>query len=311
MIIRPVQESKELRILRYLNNRMNLSELDKNYYLYLEKGHEGEQCFAVWIKECLSDDFLILNSLLLEINRSVFQIDNLIITRENLFLNEVKNFEGDYYIENGIWYNKISGKERKNPIDQLKRSESLLRQLLQEIGYRITVEPNVIFVNSAFTLYKTPLNQPIIHPTQIKRFIKKINLKNSKLNHKHTKLAESLLTRHLSESAFNSLPKFSYEQLKKGIYCAKCNSYNVDYKNNKLKCNDCGTLENGDLAVLRSVVELNTLFPNFLITTNAIHDWCMIVDSKKTIRRVLAKNYQQTGIGKGSFYVIPQVGDNK
>ena len=40
---------------------------------------------------------------------------------------EVKNFEGDYYIEKDQWYSASSKIEIVNPLSQLERSRSLLQ----------------------------------------------------------------------------------------------------------------------------------------------------------------------------------------
>ncbi|WP_331280798.1 nuclease-related domain-containing protein [Bacillus sp. UNC41MFS5] len=80
---------------------------------------------------------------------------------------EIKNFEGDYLYELGNFYPKLSKDEIRNPLHQLKRSKSLLRPLLKDLGTHLPIKGNVTFVNPNFTLYQAPLNEPIIHPTQL------------------------------------------------------------------------------------------------------------------------------------------------
>ena len=60
-------------------------------------------------------------------------------------------------------------------------------------------------------------------------------------------------------------------------------------------CEDCGCHEVIDHAVLRVVEEIKLLFPNIKITTNVVHEWCKVVESKKTIRRILKQNYSVEG----------------
>jgi hypothetical protein len=103
MIIKPRDESKELKLLRSLNGRMNLSVKEANYYWNLEKGFRGEKKFDEW-SEKLSYDWLVVNDLLLECNNTVFQIDTLLISQETIYLFEVKNFEGDFFIDTDRWY---------------------------------------------------------------------------------------------------------------------------------------------------------------------------------------------------------------
>jgi hypothetical protein len=56
-------------------------------------------------------------------------------------------------------------------------------------------------------------------------------------------------------------------------------------------------------AVLRSVEEFKTLFPEMKITSNGIYEWCSIISSTKVIQRILSRNYEKKGRGKASFYV--------
>ncbi len=55
---------------------------------------------------------------------------------------------------------------------------------------------------------------------------------------------------------------------------------------------DCGHQELVTDAVLRNVCEIKLLFPSMKITTNLIFDWCMVIESKRTIKRILVKNYK-------------------
>ncbi|HAF0292697.1 TPA: NERD domain-containing protein, partial [Salmonella enterica subsp. enterica serovar Typhimurium var. 5-] len=82
----------------------------------------------------LEPEHLILNDLLLEVNGSLFQVDSLVIFQDMIYLIDVKNHEGDYYYDSSgkLW--TIFGKEVKDPLLQLKRSESLMRQLLHTLG---------------------------------------------------------------------------------------------------------------------------------------------------------------------------------
>jgi hypothetical protein len=163
---------------------LNLSTKEKQYYINLEKGYEGEKKFEKLLENQLRD-FLILSDLLLEKNNTVFQIDSTLIFQKKIHLFEVKNYEGDFYIEKDIWYSR-SGTEINNPLEQLKRSESLFRRLLQDLRLTLPVEAHLIFINPEFTLYQAPMNLPIILPTQLNHFIKKINMTSSKLNGSHT-----------------------------------------------------------------------------------------------------------------------------
>ena len=127
----------ELQVLESLNVRMELSEKEKQHYSNLQRGYEGEVMFDQ-MTEKLDCDCLILNDLLLESNNSLFQIDSLLILPHTIYIFDVKNFEGDFYFESDRLYMK-SKAEVNNPLTQLKRTESLFRQLLQSLRLIIPV----------------------------------------------------------------------------------------------------------------------------------------------------------------------------
>jgi hypothetical protein len=71
-------ESEELRVLKALNKRMDLAEKEKQYYLNLQKGFEGEVMFDGYLQRIVIQSY-ILNDLLFEQNHSHFQMDSLMI----------------------------------------------------------------------------------------------------------------------------------------------------------------------------------------------------------------------------------------
>lgn len=300
MPLKPRMESDELKIWRILNTRMDLTEKEKKYYLNKEKGYEGEVQFDL-LTEKLTGQQLILNDLLLEVNNTKFQIDSTIFAQETINLFEVKNYEGDYLYNNEKFYT-ISEKEIQNPLDQLKRCESLLRQLLQNLGMKIPIQGWLIFINPEFTLYQAPIDQRIIFPSQLNRFMKNFNSKPSKLNRKQIELAEHLVSLHQIESPYTRLPPYDFDQLRKGNSCRSCTSLLTSVRGTKLICDVCGEEEKVESAVIRSVAEIKLLFPDKKITTNGIYEWCKVIPSTPIIRRILQKNMKSTGIGQWSYY---------
>lgn len=300
MIKRALTKSTDLIILDYLNTRMNLSKDDKQIFENLNRGYEGEVIFNS-MTEKLKCDCLILNGLLLEINQTKFQIDSLIIMQHLIYLNEVKNFEGDYFYENNKFFS-INGKERKDPLLQLDRCSSLLRQLLQNLGFPIPFESWVVHINPEFSLYQAPRDQQIILPTQVKRHLNKMNTTPSKLTSKHERLADKLVSLHIDKSPYSILPAYSYEQLKKGIVCEVCHSFMIFLRGKYCVCGECGHEEEVESAVLRNVAELRLLFPDRKITTSIIHEWCQVVECKRRINRILERNFNMLGNRRWVYY---------
>lgn len=301
MFLKSRSESLELKLLRSLHTRTNLPEKSKRYYFNLEKGYEGELIFDEWLRK-LPTSYLIINDLLLEHKNSYFQIDSLVISQKKINLFEVKNFHGDYYIDSGRWYIVENREEVNNPLLQMTRCETMLRTLLQNIAPDFTIEPYLVFVNPEFTLYEAPLNPPIIFPNQINRFMKSLN--TPKRTEGNLKLSEFLVSSHLSKSPFTHVPKYDYDQLKKGITCRSCFSSKTSIDETICTCGKCGYKEDIEDSILRSVDEFQLLFPDKRITTSSVYDWCKEVKSMKSIRRILLKKYKRVGHGKYSYYLL-------
>lgn len=302
MVIQERPIPLDLLIFRVLLARMQLSEKEITNYAVRQKGYEGELKSDEWLKG-LTDQWLLLHGLLLEYDGSKFQIDTLIIAFERIYILDVKNFEGDYFLEENKWYTKTNPNV-KNPLHQLSRCEILFRKLLLDLGYNYPIESNLIFINPEFHLYTTTINPVIIFPAQLNRFLKKLNMRPTKLNQRHHQLAQKLASLHIVESPYSRVPSYSFGTLKKGIFCPKCYLLYMDVGKELCICSNCGCIEGVDDAVLRSVEEFMLLFPDRKVTVNDIYEWCGGMVSKKTIRRILSKSFILFRHSKNSYYII-------
>lgn len=294
-------ESKELTIFRSVDARMDVSQNERQQFFNLTKGYEGEVKFDSLVAE-LSDKFLILNDLLLESNNSIFQIDSLFITQNLLIPSEIKYFEGNYFYEKDNFYTCTTKKEITNPLHQLNRIETLLRQFLQKKGYSFGIKGNLIFLHPEFFLYQAPQNDKIIFWPQWNFFFKYLNEQPSKLSKHHYKLAEFLVESHQNENPYAKSPSYQYESLRKGILCGTCFSLMMVYTQRKVICRKCGQAESIESSIVRNTEEFRTLFPNRKITTEQIFDWCMIIESKRMIGRILKGNFTSLGNRKWTYY---------
>src|SRR5690625_471256 len=156
------QVPPELQLFTFLNTRKILSPKEEQTYHYLQKGYIGERNFFNFLNENLPENKLLLNSLRLRSDNSEFQLDSLLFWQNSIYLFEVKNFEGDFFVQGKNWYVATTGKEINNPLIQLARSESLLRQLIHQLGFKFEVKSHLVFINPEFALFQAPMNLPII-----------------------------------------------------------------------------------------------------------------------------------------------------
>lgn len=301
LILKERVESAELKLLRMLKARGGL--LDDSRFWNLEKGYQGEVVFDKWFSS-LDGEWIVVNDLLLEHAGSVFQIDSLVIGLDRVYLFEVKNFEGDFLLEQDRWYS--GSKEIKDPLMQMQRCETALRQLLRSLGYQSPIESTLIFINPEFTLYNCSPKLPIVFCSQLNRFSKKLlqqSASSGRLHARHSRLAEKLCELHLVKSPYERLPEYRYEELRKGIVCVGCGGMGVRHHHRMIECERCGSKEELDRALIRSIKECCSLFPQIKITTKIIHGWIGEMVSKKIIQRVLQDNYLLIGHGKSANYV--------
>lgn len=300
MIIKPRTESREMKVSRILNVRKHLPKQDRQHFFYIEKGYEGEVLFDNLIEDACQNMY-VLNDLLLEVNRSYFQIDSVLIGNGIVYWLDIKNYEGDYYYQDTL-YSCHTGQPRKDPLDQLKRSHILFTQFLQNLNSSYTIKPLVIFINPHFTLYQAPRNQPMILPTQLTPFVRELKETNLPLTPKDEELAQTLLQSNLRENPFTKTPDYTMDELKKGIHCKSCGSFSLRDEHRYLRCQDCQTLERKRESIRRMAEEFILLFPHTPLTTRNIQTWCQHSLSQKTVARALNEKYTFHQKGKSSFY---------
>jgi hypothetical protein len=155
IVIKERTESDELLFLRYSHPRTQLTTEEVNYLNYLEKGYEGELRFDQLAK-VLVKDWLFVNDLLLECSKSTLQTDSAGIRNDTIHAFEVKNNEGNYYYENGEILTVKNDILIKNPFEQVKRIDSLLRRLLHDLGLNYKVETHLIFLLTQNLRYFKP-----------------------------------------------------------------------------------------------------------------------------------------------------------
>lgn len=289
----------ELIYYELLEQRIPFNKEEKKNYFNVRQGYEGEILFDQLSQKYVGS-FAVFNDLLLKVNNTLFQVDSLMVTGDAAHLFEIKNAYGEHFYEQGRLYS-ISGKEKTNPLIQLKRSESLLRQLFQHLHFPLPIKAHVIFIHPEFTLFQAPKKTPFILPTQFPSFMKHF-AQFSSFPNAHQTFANKLLSMHQTENPYAKIPSYQYENLKKGIKCCACNNLVVNTKERDFVCHYCGHDEKFDAGIVRSVQELKDLFPEKKITTNLLLDWCQLDCDKKRVQRVLSKFFKKAGSTRGTYY---------
>lgn len=294
-------EPISLAVLDCLRSRMKLSKEDNQYYQNLRHGYRGECQFDQKVSE-VDLSCVVINDLLLENSHSEIQIDSIFIKQGKIYIIEIKNYEGDYYIKNDRWYSLKSKNEIKNPLVQLSRTEAVLRQILQNAKINIDIEAKLVFINPHFMLYHASPTHPIIFYPQLDQFFEKLSYFHA--SSREVKIAKYLESIQLYRSRNVYLPQYSFEELKKCLPCPKCHAPFILIGSVRLKCDSCGHVEHIENAISRAINDFHLLFPQKKITTQNILSFSGGTLSKRTCRRILKKQLNLIHCGRNSYFEI-------
>lgn len=291
-----------LKGLTYLDNRSVMKEADKRYLTSLQKDFDGENVFDAKVKAQIKREAIVLNDLLLCNKGLTFQIDTLLLTSHIIYVFEVKNYAGRY-IRNPDGFSTAQGHEIANPLLQLKRATSFLTQLLKDWGSGLTVQGSLVFVNPTFTLYQARIEDPIVFPNQIDHCLKAVNEQSRVLERQHHQLASRLVKLHEAHAPLDKqLPYYSYEELKKGLSCKGCGSFELLITQRSCFCKTCYKRSTVSEIILNNIEELQFLFPDTPLTTAKVNEWCGDAVHFRRMRKVLKDHFETSGQTSGTKY---------
>lgn len=301
-VLKEREKSKLLRGLNFLDRRLELNESDKRYLINLQKGYSGEQFFDASVRKVMDKEVIILNDLFLRNKGIAFQIDSLILTSDTLFLFEIKNYSGKY-IRNADGFSTVKGYEVANPLIQLSRMESFVHQLLNEWHISTKIEANILFVDPSFSLYHARIEDPVILPNQVEEYLESINRKSKVLSKEQYYLASKFIKLHETEVPHDrQLPYYSYEDLKKGLSCKACGSFNMLITQRSCYCKSCFSKSSVEEVIMGNIEEMQFLFPDLKITTTNVSEWCGNPVHFRKVRRILKDNFIAVGSTSDRLY---------
>lgn len=300
MILKTRTKSVTHRIYELLHHRMNLSAKEKRNYEYQVKGFEGELQFDSFM-EPYHESGIVLNGLNLSNGDYEFQVDSCIVLNDVLYLYEVKNYSGSYYYKDGQIYSQ-SGYLLLSPLGQTDRSMVHFHNKLRSLGFRVQIKPYVVFVHPKFSIHSLPPNDSILFPNQLHSHFQYIFSRSGTPTKKDVQLANHILALHNENYRPKNLPEYRWEDLRKGILCPECFSFeHADTRQTRF-CVACGHKETIADAILRSAKEIWLLFSDMRLTTNLVWEWCGGIYSKERIRIVLKKNFQSHLSRRMTYY---------
>src|SRR5699024_4099566 len=197
-----------------------------------------------------------------------------------------------------------SKQEINNPLIQLRRASSFLRQVVKEIGWRGEVEGRLVFMHASFYLYGARYGDPVIFLPQVEREIGQIVANHSGPMAPEKQLAETLVARHEEVSRYEQPPAYDYNALWKGLNCGNCFEGRLVRESERLFCcSKCLTKIGQEEALIYNIRQFVFLFDKRKLRTGVIYEWCGGIVSKFIIGRILKKYYHSFGSGKSTYYL--------
>lgn len=300
MLIKPRKKSISHLILESLYYRKILSFQDKKRYENQVKGFNGEQQFDHFINYSQQQGFVV-NDLFLSSKETNYQFDSILILNKQVNIYEVKNYTGAYRYEDGTLFSK-TGYSLQDPISQVNRKKSYLHNRLLTEGYSHNINAYVVFINPDFYIYKLPPTDSILFSGQLERHFNEVTRSTQSVGAHDKNLAQSLINQHNENYRPNNLPSYHFKELKKGILCGNCFSFDSTDTRQTRICASCGYKEKITDAIYRSVLEFQVLFPEIPITVSTIYEWCEGVYTIARIRRLLNKKMTKHSNGPMTYY---------
>lgn len=283
---------KELRTIYFLSGRMALSSSMKRQFYRLKRGYLGELTFHNFLKMHQLRKPISLYSLFLEHDGAFFQLDHVNIVSNTIYIHEIKYFSGTYIFENNRFISRASQREINNPFIQLKRAESHVRQIVQNLGIRFQVVANVIFMHDEFTLFQANPQLPLILRPQLRRYLSK-NYQHNNNTKNEMKLAKRLVSLHQNKNPFERPFNYDFDTLNKGVNCPQCMGMMDRETSRMIACMKCQFTMSNKQALLFNLNQLKHLFPHKKIKTSLVSEWCGGLFSYYIIRNTIKKHWLQ------------------
>lgn len=294
-----------MKYLETLSIREQLTEAENKTLIRLQKGFEGEQLYDRILDEVGHDDISIFRDIWIKADKSLTQIDSLIVSDDVVIINEIKNYSGQYIYENNIW--QVGNIQiSDDPIIQTKRASSKLIKIFRENHMSVTVDSKVIFPNPYFIISTNDAacTSSIIKRDRIKMYMRTFNqLPSWKKSGDIIELVESY---RVPEPCYQMGTEFS--RLRTGRYCFHCKSYELEGYRGYTICRNCHERTSNKLHVLTAVRDFQILFHKEKVTTTAIHKILNDEISSSTVQRNLRKYCTLVNRGKSRTYELRDFG---
>lgn len=302
-----MKKNIELIHLEYLNKRrISLDASKKRKLKYLTRGYQGEAEFLLWFKQYGSEHALVLPNYWFHDGKTM-ETDFLIITEGTWYAVDVKNFAGKFVYKNEeCWLNDYLLDE--NFFHSMSTRVRKLQRIASEVSHGIKVVGVMAFINEHCQVeVDCQVDFDIVFRNQLKNYL--TNIKQYRpLPADYIMLTDSVLSRYKTISPFRpiGLKPEEFAQLRKGICCPHCHSFEHRVTRNFVQCIACDYRQSKHEAVLEAVRDLRHVFidnEEMLTATNVLNYMNQMV-KRRTVNRVLASHFPKISGGPATYYKV-------
>lgn len=237
------------------------------------------------------------------------QIDTIFLCTHFIMLIEVKNIAGrlDFeYEKHQLIRTKQDGTQESfsNPIDQIERHITFVRNLINYLGIDIPIIPAIINANPSTIIGAVPPNYLIFHVTGLNKKINQLLNKFSGRSISDTQLEllkDELLKQH---------QKIKYEkdldiELVNGVLCTRCEpARQMEHSRIYFRCPNCDFIIKSNDAIVDSLIDYKVLYGEWI--TNAEFRAFFNIRSQQTVYKIVHRlNMKAEGNRRARKYRIP------
>lgn len=305
-----MRKSQELLQLEVCNRRgIKLNKKLTSRLYSLSRGFEGEQVVYEWFKKYSRQNFHMINDYWFNHGKNM-QIDLLIIMNNHWIVVEVKNYHGLFEYRNNECYlnDKLMS---DNHFHQLSHRTQRLQHIASELSQHIKVESVMIFIDEHCELsIQSDVQIKLVQRNQLKSYIESISQNTLLENHGPTpNQIKKHLDKYRVDSPFQPIILSDQQvksEIRKGVDCAQCQSFNTAIAHRLITCQDCGQKEYKSFAIQRAALDLRYMYyyhPE-KVTTHAVYELCGSAIQKRSISKTLLTKYKLVENGPKSYYKI-------
>lgn len=288
------------------NNRHLLkTKEEKDRYRRLCAGAEGERLVLEYLEKHGEKNWSVLLNFWMDHN-GPFETDLMLFTQNQLYCFEIKNYTGDFTYENGV--SKVNGWELDNNlVEQTRRASVKMKNILTNFRYPVPVTHAVIFTNADnyVQILSDVGDLKIIPRYCLLNFIKNIaeNEKKSTRSPLNIRRILDHFETYEIDNPFAPKPLSGTSMLavRKGIYCRKCLSYDVEIRRTQIICN-CGFNESKEEATLRTICDYGVLNFASKLTIKNLLEFLDNQISAKYLSQILYKHFDVYQNGSHTFF---------